>query len=363
MIPILFEASAISFDTYGIGVLRDTTSCIVTEERNGPFELELKYPTNGSLYSYLKNEKIIVAKPNDTKENQAFRIYKISTPINGIITVYAQHISYDLAFIGVTPFSLKNVFAYVAGETLLSNSVLPHQFTFQSEISLNRDFNVETPKSIRNAIGGTKGSILDIWGGEFEWDNYKIIQHKNRGHNNGVVIQYGKNLTKLDHTSDITGIYTHVLPYAIKKDAETGEDIVVTLDEDVLPISNTILVSGKVYIKDFTDSFGDNEEVTEDALKTKAMLWISEHPLGTETPSIKVAFEPLWKQKEYASIHERVNLCDTVTVKHSLLGVDVSMEVIKTEYDVLEEKPKPPKFHRQTLTASLMFSLSKINSS
>ena len=65
MIPILFESTAKSFDNYGIGVLRDTTSCEITEERNGSYELTLKYPINGALYGYIKKERIIVAKPND----------------------------------------------------------------------------------------------------------------------------------------------------------------------------------------------------------------------------------------------------------------------------------------------------------
>ena len=108
MIPILFESTAKTFDNYGIGVLRDTMSCEITEERNGPYELTLKYPINGALYGYIKKERIIVAKPNDLAKNQAFRIYKISIPINGIITVNATHISYDLVTIGVVPFSLTN---------------------------------------------------------------------------------------------------------------------------------------------------------------------------------------------------------------------------------------------------------------
>ena len=116
MIPILFETTAKTFDTFGIGVLRDTTSCEITEERNGQYELVLKYPINGLLYGYIKKERIIVAKPNDLACNQAFRIYKISVPINGIITVNATHISYDLVTIGVTPFSLANSSVSQCGE-------------------------------------------------------------------------------------------------------------------------------------------------------------------------------------------------------------------------------------------------------
>lgn len=103
MIPILYKADATNFITYGIGILTETTSCIVKEERNGAYELTLKYPINGYLYSEIKKERIIKAKPNDTSNNQAFRIYRITVPINGVITVYAEHISYDLVSIAVTP--------------------------------------------------------------------------------------------------------------------------------------------------------------------------------------------------------------------------------------------------------------------
>ena len=96
MIPILFNETATDFTTFGIGVLRECTSCEVTEERNGSFELTLKYPTSGDLFSYLKNERIIVAKPNDLSKNQAFRIYKVTTPLRGEVTVYAQHIRLEL---------------------------------------------------------------------------------------------------------------------------------------------------------------------------------------------------------------------------------------------------------------------------
>ena len=293
MIPILFESTAKSFDNYGIGVLRDTTSCEITEERNGPYELTLKYPINGALYGYIKKERIIVAKPNDLAGNQAFRIYKISIPINGIITVNATHISYDLVTIGVVPFSLGNKSITQCGEALLQKAVLPHAFSYQTDMSKAADFGSSLPVSVRSLIGGSKGSLLDLFGGEFEWDNFKIYQHSARGQDRGVVIEYGKNLTKFEHSSDITDVYTHVLPYGILEDKETGEETVVTLPEEVLPISNTILENGKVYIKDFTDEFGENERVTEYALRTKANIWIRNHPLGIDKPTITVSFEPL----------------------------------------------------------------------
>ena len=355
MIPILFNETATDFTTFGIGVLRECTSCEVIEERNGSFELTLKYPISGDLFSYLKNERIIVAKPNDLSKNQAFRIYKVNTPLKGEVTVYAQHISYDLATIGVVPFDIENASPKYAMDQVLLHSSIPNNFSFQSDYLTVKQFKVSKPVSIRSLLGGSEGSILDSWGGEYEWDNFKIKHHTHRGSDNGVVIAYGKNLTKLEHESDITDIYTHILPYGVIKD-DNDKETVVTLPECVLPLTSTILKNGKVYIRDFTDDFKEDERITEYELRTKANVWIKNHPLGVENSSIEVSFEPLWNQSEYAAIHERLSLCDTVTVKHSNLGVTAKMKVVKTVYDSLKEKYKS--ITLGTLKASLT---SKIN--
>jgi phage minor structural protein len=250
--------------------------------------------------------------------------------------VYAQHISYDLANIAVTPFSLENVPPTVAIETVLANAVIPHNFTFQTDYSSSKDFSVDTPKSVRACLGGTDGSLMNLWGGEFEWDNFKIKHHQGRGSNNGVVIEYGKNLTKLEHDNDISDIYTDLLPYAVITD-ENGNEEVITLSEQILPISTT-LTNRKSIIKDFTDSFDEDEEITEDKLRAKAEKYLENNPLGIESPTITISFEALWKQPEYVALLERVSLCDTVTVRHVDLGISVKTKVIKTVYDTLLEK-------------------------
>lgn len=336
MIPILYKEDATDFSTYGIGVLADTISCLVTEERNGAYELTLKYPINGSLYNEIKKERIIKAKPNDLFDPQAFRIYRITIPINGIITIYAEHISYDLINIGVIPFSLINVAPQMAIDTLLKNTVLPHNFTFKTDYDDAKDFEVKKPQSVRACLGGTQGSLLNKWGGEFEWDNFSIIHHKGRGSNKGVVIEYGKNLTKLDHDSDISEVYTDILPYAVISSGD-GNDVVCTLSEQILPITST-LTKRKTLIKDMTDSFDNDEEITEEKLREKTLKYISDNPLGVENPTITISFEPLWKQPEYSALLERVSLCDTVTVKHTEIGVSVKTKVIKTTYNTLLEK-------------------------
>lgn len=337
MIPILFKADVTDFSTFGIGALTETLTCEVTEERNGTFECKLQYPSSGRLYNEIRKDRIIKAKPNDTKATQAFRIYKISLPINGTITVYAQHISYDLSGVGIMPFERKAITPQMAMEYVLANATTPHNFTFQTDYSAAKDFSVKKPKSIRACLGGEEGSVLSLWGGEYEWDNFEIKHHQGRGEHTDVVIEYGKNLTKFSHESEDSEVYTEVLPFAFMKNEE-DEETLITLPETTVPIENSQLLHKKTLILDLTDSFEDGTLITEEMLRNKTLSYIESHSLDAPVPNITISFEPLWQQPEYAAVMERLSLCDTVTIKHSVLGVTAKAKVIKTVYNTLAEK-------------------------
>ena len=337
MIPVLYTANATDFSTFGIGVLTDTISCEVTEERNGVFECLLKYPVSGQHYGLITKECIIKAKPNDTAADQAFRIYRITKPLNGIVTIYGQHISYDLANVPVLPFSTESRSPQLILSQLLAGDT---RFTGWTDYSDAKAFSVTQPKSVRACLGGTEGSMLSKWYGEFEWDNFTVKFHSHRGQKTGVVIEYGKNLTALEQDEDNSGVYTALLPYAVYTPEGADTETVVTLPEATLPIVTSEIVRAKTLIMDFSDQFGSDTSITEDALRAKANSYIKANPLGATVPTVKVSFEPLWKQPEYSALLERVNLCDTVTIRHSLLGVSVSAMVIETVYDTLAERYK-----------------------
>ena len=337
MIPVLYKANATNFASFGIGVLKDCTSCEVTEERNGAFECVFKYPINGPLYKDIAMERLVKAKPNDTANDQVFRIYRVSTPINGEITVYAQHISYDLSNIAALLWQSESISAPLAMERVFQNTATEHNFTCQTDYSSAKPFSVAKPQSVRACLGGVAGSFLDLWGGEYEWDNFKVIHHQGRGQHTGVVIEYGKNLTDLEHDSENTDVYTDLLPYAILT-AEDGTETAVTLPEVLLPITDSTLVQRKTLIRDFTEYFDDENPVTEEGLRAYANNYLKNNPLGTVVPTLTVAFEPLWKQPDYVVVLERVSLCDTVTIRHSVLGITAKAKVITTVYDTLAEK-------------------------
>jgi phage minor structural protein len=335
MIPILYKADAVDFSTFGIGALSECTLCEVTEERNGAFECTLKYPVTGILFAELKNERLIKAKPNDTSKEQLFRIYRITTPINGIVTIYAQHISYDLSNIAELMWSSAMISPSLAMSRVFTKTATTHNFKCSTDFSSAKPFSVSKPMSVRACLGGSEGSMLDLWGGEYEWDNFNVILHSKRGKDNGVVIEYGKNLTEMEQDNDFTDVYTDILPYAVFSDESTEK--VITLSEITLPIIDNP-ARPKTLIKDFTEFFEDKASINENSLRTKALSYIKENPLGVGNPTLTVAFEPLWKQPEYSAILERVSLCDTVTIRHSALGITAKSKVIKTVYDSLAEK-------------------------
>lgn len=357
MIPVLYLPNAADFSTFGLGVMTDTISCEVTEERNGVFECLLKYPVSGQHYGLITKECIIKAKPNDTAADQAFRIYRITKPLNGIVTIYGQHISYDLANVPVLPFSTESRSPQRILSQLLAGDT---RFTGWTDYSDAKAFSVTQPKSVRACLGGTEGSMLSKWYGEFEWDNFTVKFHSHRGQKTGVVIEYGKNLTAMEQDEDNSGVYTALLPYAVYTPEGADTETVVTLPEVTLPIVTSEIIRAKTLIMDFSDQFGD-AAITEEALRAKANSYIKANPLGTTIPTVTVSFEPLWKQPEYSALLERVNLCDTVTIRHSLLGVSVSAMVIETVYDTLAERYKSISLGQSK--SSMITTISEVQSS
>lgn len=364
MIPVLYASSATDFTTFGIGALTDTISCEVTEARNGVFECLLKYPITGRHYNLITKECIIKAKPNDTVSPQAFRIYRITKPLKGVVSIFAQHISYDLANVPVMPFSSESSSPALILDQLLAGDT---RFTGWTDYSEAKPFSVVRPQSVRACLGGSDGSILSKWHGEYEWDNFTVKFHSHRGQRTGVVIEYGKNLTALEQDEDNSGVYTALLPYAVYTAEGSETETVVTLPEGTLPIASAEMVREKTLIKDFTDQFEGGTVITEELLRAAANDYIRENPLGTTVPTVKVSFEPLWKQPEYSALLERVNLCDTVTIRHAGLGVSVTATVVETVYDSLAERYKSitlggEKSSMITTISEVMSSVQKVES-
>jgi phage minor structural protein len=319
MKPILYDSQERIFSDNGIGVLNDAGSCVVEEERNGGFELAMTYPVTGIHYGSLSDRGIILAKPNPNKKPQPFRIYRITKPLNGFVTVYAQHISYDLSGVAIPPFSasgLSEVFQKMQSTSIPSNA----GFIYRTDKTSTANLKCITPISARSLLGGVRGSVLDVYGGEYEFDRFIVKLWKNRGSDKGVTIRYGKNLTSLEQDHNCAAVYTKVYPYW------TNGESVVQLPEKVIDVTGAFDFV-RVLSLDLSSNF--DEAPTEDQLRTAARYYITDNKVGVPKVSLEVSFDQL---------DEPVNLCDEVTVVFVKLGVSTKAKVVRTTYDVLLDR-------------------------
>lgn len=356
MIPCLYDSKEMNFNHNGIGKLADTQSCIVTEKRNGSYELKLVCPADGIHAENLEEGNIILAKPSDTMQSQPFRIYKITTPIDGKLEVQARHISYQLNFITVSPFSVTGCVGAMQG--LKSHAASECPFSIWTDVASSAMFTVSVPASFRNCLGGMDGSVLDTFGGEFEWDRYMVKFHKARGADHNVHIVYGKNLTDFKMEKSIENTITGVHPYWVDNETQA----VMELPEKVVMVSRKSVPYQKITVLDCTSAF--QEKPSEAALREYAQDYIDTTSLTEPEIDIKVDFIQLWNTPGYEDVvqAEQVSLCDTVHVYISKLGIEASSKVTETEYDSLLERYNSITLSNSTVSSRNSSLTSSLNS-
>ena len=330
MIPILFPPTATSFGTNGLGRLSDAISCRVSEARNGAFELTMVYPLNGIHFKDIVKAGIIYAKPSARRNPQAFTIDKISRPINGRVTITARHLRNRMALIPVAPFSAGSLAGALAG--FKTNAAEACPFTLSADFESSSSYAVPVPTPILSYLGGQRGSILDVYGGEWEFDNWNAILHKTRGQNNGYRIMYGKNLVDLKQEENIMNTYTGIFPYW------QSEETMVMLPEKVVhsaaaaswPFQRTV-------VKDFTEDFVNAPSVEQ--LRAFTQSFMTRNDIGKPAVSLSVKWVNAQDTPEYKELlTSNVDLCDTVEVIFTKLGVSTKAKIIEYEWDVLQER-------------------------
>ena len=300
MIPILYESNETEFKSQGLGSLADAISCIVTEERNGIYELEMEYPQTGLRFSDIVAGNIICAIPSPYRTIQPFRIYKVTKPLGGNVMVYANHISYDLNKIPVKPFSAGT--AAEAMTKLQENCAIANVFSFATDKATAANMKIETPTAARSCLGGIQGSVLDTYGGEYEWDRFSVNLKNQRGVDSGVVIRYGKNLTGLTQEGDVSNLVTGIYPYWY------SDNTLVTCSPPIIYAEGT---TGQTAVPvDLTEKF--ESQPTAAQLKSAAESYIKSNNIGVPEVSLTTEFLNLSQMSGYEDMQllEKCDLCD-----------------------------------------------------
>ena len=333
MIPILYESDEINFTSNGLGRLRDCTRCEVTEERNSIYEVEFDYPVNGQHFSDIKCGRIIAVEHDETGDVQPFDIYSYSMPINGVVTFHAQHISYRQNGITVIASSGSGGRALSGLFATLKSGWPSNPFNYYSDISgskITAAFDL-IPRTVRQLLGGIEGSILDAFGGEYEWDKFNVNLWKSRGQVKDYTIRYGVNLLDYQEELDCSGVYTAVMPYW------TGDDVIVWGD---MQDSGQLSYDGRTICipLDVTDKF--EGQPTKAQVESAARSYMAANQPYLPSQNIKIDFIKLADSEEYSSFEglQEFGLCDSVKVVFPMYGQTGTFKIVKVVWDVLLER-------------------------
>lgn len=340
--PILYKANETNFEHLGVSVLSDASKCYVSRERNGIYILEFDYPVNGKDVDKIKEGMYIKADAGYRTKNQRFIVSKITKTQNEF-KLYCQHISQVKTTMNairpdITVTSVSAMGALRAWRDNLLDS--REEFFVQSDISTlnSTTWKVENIENARDALGGKAGSILDVWGGEYEFDNLNITLHKSMGIDNPTIIAYGKNLLDLEQEQSILETYTSVFPFKKYTDDNNREQL-ITLPEILLDSTHLNKFTHRRILK--VDFSSDENIKSVEQLRSKAKSYIKSNNVGVPKTNLKINYQDLSKVEGVFDnpALEQIDLCDRLKVYYNELGIlNENAKVVKVIWDVILEE-------------------------
>ena len=340
--PILYKANETNFEHLGVSVLSDASKCYVSRERNGIYILEFDYPVNGKDVDKIKEGMYIKADAGYRTKNQRFIVSKITKTQNEF-KLYCQHISQVKTTMNairpdITVTSVSAMGALRAWRDNLLDS--REEFFVQSDISTlnSTTWKVENIENARDALGGKAGSILDVWGGEYEFDNLNITLHRSMGIDNPTIIAYGKNLLDLEQEQSILETYTSVFPFKKYTDDNNREQL-ITLPEILLDSTHLNKFTHRRILK--VDFSSDENIKSVEQLRSKAKSYIKSNNVGVPKTNLKINYQDLSKVEGVFDnpALEQIDLCDRLKVYYNELGIlNENAKVVKVIWDVILEE-------------------------
>ncbi|MFL1695609.1 phage tail spike protein [Weissella kandleri] len=346
MTPILYESTEIDFLNNGLGPLEEIQNVDIAEQRNGLFNLTATYPTTGSLYKEIEVGRIILVKPYPTGLLHAFRIVTSDLDVFGhSLQITADSITYDL-----THNLIKHVVLQGNGQMVMSQlqnaTVNPHMFTFSSDLQHEGKSELNNVNPME-AIAGTSGSVLQIWGGELKRENRKVSMLNRRGRDNVTSFRLGKNLSGLKYSVDMSSLVTQIIPYVTR--TENGTENTEYIYGNVVN-SNKIENYPGIYVQqvdvsqNITVSDKDTNVEIIDKINEYAKNWFTKSEnTHKDEPKVTIDINVLSLQdssdyQEKFKDLETVELTDTVTVYVPEFKINVTAVVNELHYDPLNER-------------------------
>jgi len=334
MIPIIYESSETAFASNGLGRLRDILSATVCEERNGLYELDFEYPVDGANFDLIQCGRVVAVTHDDSGDIQPFDIVSYTKPIDGVVKFHAVHVSYRQSGIVAQGSGINSL---ADAMTMLTSTAQPsNPFTYSADFTSTAYMASAdgTPRSVRQFLGGIEGSILDAYGGEYEFDRFRVILHRSRGVTRDFVIRYGVNMLDYSEDTDFSNTFSACVPYWRGND--NGSDIIVK--------GNRVDYGGTAYNGrnicvplDLSDKFEDAPTTAQ--LEAEALRVMQSKQSTLPAQTISVDFVRL-QDMGYEGLDNllQCNLCDTIRVEFPRYSMSGSFKIVRTVYDVLQDR-------------------------
>lgn len=342
MIPILYDSKETSFTSNGLCRLRDCIEATVVEERNGVYEMDFSFPVDGENYDLIQLGHIIGVTHDESGDIQPFDIVSYSKPIDGIVTFHCTHISYRQS----------KMVSYASGINTLDDAFRAFRVSFFPDNPIGEEGGGNpftyltdkdssgyvaafdgTPRTIRSLLGGVEGSILDTYGGEYEWDKWTVTLHSERGEQKDFTIRYGVNLTNFQDDTDYSESFNCCVPFWT--DSTSG---VTVIGSEINTEQSIIGVGDKCVPLDLSDKFEDQPTTAQ--LETMAADVMSANQPYLPKQTIKVDFVRLQDEAGFDQFDSllQCKLCDSIKVVFPRYDMSAYFKIVKTTWNVLLDR-------------------------
>lgn len=351
MIPRLYDSFATATAAGASGFIAPTThctKCLVTENIGGEYTLDFETTVNDPAAPALISQRILSAKPNPSDPVQFFEIQSTERTLNGRIRASAKHVKnfacqltsegdisstdHEITYT-LTPQQIYN--------KLFSDGYITDQtgFSFASDIQTALPFALgfNSPCSLGDIFGGKEGSMRDVFGGEFKFDNYQISLLTRRGRASRYALRYGENIADASQTEDISQCFSHIRPWGVVSRTD-GKSVGIFAPE--YPIPQNECRTKKVLPLDCSDALQKMQVGTEGqgyaeaiaALTAYAAQYAAANGIG------KVAVGILVTTRSELDGMLTLGLCDTVKVILDNFGVTTTAKITSVTYNTLLER-------------------------
>ena len=288
---------------------------LVHKVDNGDFYLELECALD--YIDYVIPNNIIVA-PTPQGE-QAFRIFNVQTTRRKI-SAKCLHLFYDSNNYLIADSNVVSKNCNDALDHLNSATDNTSPFSTASDVT-----NINSFRCVRKSLNEAIQTVLERWGGHLVRDNWNIRIMNQIGQDNGVTIQYKKNLKEITVDYDWSAVVTKLMP--VGKDGLLLEDSFVASDIQYdIPFTKTISFEQELELEDFDGDEEAYHQALLDDLRVQAQAYVDSHCIPSVNYTLKANMEKI------------TDIGDVVEVIDERLGINIMTSVLSYIYDCILDK-------------------------